>query len=100
MHDDIKTIATANSLDAVLAEYALPKGDIAWISHDDIGEDNFVHYFSIAGKKFALVENFHPTETFIHEENLPPVKTTSGKDEWLHVASGSAGGYYSLYEDS
>lgn len=96
----MKTIANASSLDTVLAEYTLPKGDIAWISHDDIGEDNFVHYFSIAGKKFALVENFHPTETFIHEENLPPVKTIDGENEWLHVTSGSVQGYYSLYEDS
>lgn len=84
----------------VLSEYNLPAGLTSWSSHDNVGPDNTVHYFSRNGEQYALVWNDFPNTTFIHEEELPPVFTKNGTDEWLHIKTGSLVGYYSLYVDS
>lgn len=84
----------------VLSRYDLSPGKISWSSHDKVGPDDMVHYFSIDQQKYALVWNDFPNSTFIHEEGLKPVLVSGGKDEWLHVKDGELIGYYSLYEDS
>lgn len=83
----------------VLTRYDLPAGTTVWHSHDKVGPDDMVHYFSRGTQKYALAWSDHPNATFIHEENLPSVLVRGGKDEWLHVKEGSLKGYYSLYED-
>lgn len=84
----------------VLAKYNLPSGQIIWHSHDNVGPDDVVHYFTIGNQKYALVWNEFPNETFIHEEQLTPVLVNGGADEWLHLQTGELAGYYSLYEDN
>lgn len=84
----------------VLDKYALLPGLTTWHAHDTVGPDDIVHYFSRNDTHYALVWNDFPNTTFIHEENLPPVLTKNGKDEWLYIETGDLAGYYSLYQDS
>lgn len=83
----------------VLRQYALPVAPTNWLSHDAVGPDDVVHYFSRGDQKYALVWSDFPNATFIHEEGLTPVPVFGKNDEWLHVPEGELAGYFSLYED-
>lgn len=77
----------------------LPVAPVNCGSHDAVGPDDMVHYFSRGDQKYALVWSYFPNATFIHAEGLTPVPVFGQNNEWLHASEGELAGYFSLPED-
>lgn len=98
-HTDFRELESQLERD-ILERYDLPHGPTTWQSHDTIGPDDMAHYFTRGHDHYVLVWDDFPSQTFIHEEHLSPVRIRKGSDEWLHIKSGELQGYYSLYHDT
>lgn len=88
----------------VLPSYNLPNDHIKWQSHDKIGNDTFVHYFSVANTNYTLVfEDFPSESNFITEEGEIVLTKTNEQSVNLSVKDSAEytenkTGFFTLYK--